>query len=67
MTILPQIIEAQYISGYRIELVFNTGLRKMGYPLSSTDHNILNLSFARCDVIVGNRLSDDGLLKQPIE
>jgi hypothetical protein len=28
MTILPQIIEAQYISGYRIELVFNTGLRK---------------------------------------
>ena len=28
MTILPQIIEAQYISDYCIELLFNTGLRK---------------------------------------
>ena len=28
MTILPQIIEARYISGYCIELLFNTGLRK---------------------------------------
>ena len=28
MTILPQVIEARYVSGYKIELVFNTGLRK---------------------------------------
>ena len=28
MTILPQIIEAHYVSGYRIGLVFNTGLQK---------------------------------------
>jgi hypothetical protein len=28
MTSLPQVVEARYISGYRIELVFNTGLRK---------------------------------------
>ena len=28
MTILPQIIEARYVAGYRIELRFNTGLRK---------------------------------------
>ena len=28
MTILPQVIEAQYVSGYRIELLFYTGLRK---------------------------------------
>ena len=28
MTVLPQIIEAKYVSGYRIELLFNTGLRK---------------------------------------
>ena len=28
MTILPQVIEAQYVSGYRVELLFNTGLRK---------------------------------------
>ena len=28
MTILPQIIEAQYVSGYCIKLLFNTGLRK---------------------------------------
>ena len=28
MTALPQVIEAKYISGYRIELLFNTGLRK---------------------------------------
>lgn len=28
MKILPQIIEARYISDYRIELLFNTGLRK---------------------------------------
>jgi hypothetical protein len=28
MTMLPQVIEARYVSGYRIELVFNTGLRK---------------------------------------
>ena len=28
MTILPQIIEARYVSGYCIELLFNTGLRK---------------------------------------
>jgi hypothetical protein len=28
MTILPQVIEARYISGYCIELAFNTGLRK---------------------------------------
>ena len=28
MTILPQVIEAEYVSGYRIELLFNTGLRK---------------------------------------
>ncbi len=28
MTILPQVIEAQYVSGDRIELLFNTGLRK---------------------------------------
>lgn len=29
MTSLPQVIEAQYVSGYRIEIVFNTGLRKI--------------------------------------
>lgn len=29
MTILPQVIEARYVSGYRIELHFNTGLRKV--------------------------------------
>ena len=28
MPILPQIIEAHYVSGYRIGLVFNTGLQK---------------------------------------
>ena len=28
MTILPQVIEARYVSGYRIELLFNTGFRK---------------------------------------
>jgi hypothetical protein len=28
MTVLPQVIEARYVSEYRIELVFNTGLRK---------------------------------------
>ena len=28
MTPLPQVIEAEYVSGYRIALVFNTGLRK---------------------------------------
>ena len=28
MTILPQVIETQFVSGYCIELVFNTGLRK---------------------------------------
>ena len=28
MTILPQVIEARYVSGYCIELLFNTGLRK---------------------------------------
>ena len=28
MTILPQVIEAHYVSGYCIELLFNTGLRK---------------------------------------
>ncbi|MBI1732786.1 MAG: DUF2442 domain-containing protein [Gammaproteobacteria bacterium] len=28
MKILPQVTEARYVSGYRIELVFNTGLRK---------------------------------------
>jgi hypothetical protein len=28
MTILPQVIEAKYVSGYCIELRFNTGLRK---------------------------------------
>lgn len=28
MTILPQVIEAQYVSDYSIELLFNTGLRK---------------------------------------
>ena len=28
MATLPQIIEASHVSGYRIELVFNTGLRK---------------------------------------
>ncbi len=28
MKILPQVIEASYVSDYRIELVFNTGLRK---------------------------------------
>ena len=25
---LPQVVEAKYVSGYRIELLFNTGLRK---------------------------------------
>lgn len=28
MTILPQVIEAKYVSGHKIELLFNTGLRK---------------------------------------
>ena len=28
MKTLPQVTEARYVSGYRIELVFNTGLRK---------------------------------------
>ena len=28
MTVLPQVIEARYVSDYRIELTFNTGLRK---------------------------------------
>ena len=28
MTILPQVIEARYVSGYCIDLLFNTGLRK---------------------------------------
>lgn len=28
MTILPQVIEANYVSGYCIDLLFNTGLRK---------------------------------------
>ena len=28
MTPLPQVVQAKYVSGYRIELVFNTGLRK---------------------------------------
>jgi len=28
MTILPQVIEARYVSDYCIELLFNTGLRK---------------------------------------
>jgi len=28
MTILPQVIQARYVSGYRIDLLFNTGLRK---------------------------------------
>ena len=28
MTILPQVIEAHYVSGYCIDLLFNTGLRK---------------------------------------
>ena len=28
MSILPQVVEAQYVSGYRVALVFNTGLRK---------------------------------------
>ena len=28
MALLPQVIEAHYDSGYRIELLFNTGLRK---------------------------------------
>jgi len=28
MTTLPQVIEAKYVSGYCIELFFNTGLRK---------------------------------------
>jgi hypothetical protein len=29
MTILPQVIEARYVSGFQIELHFNTGLRKV--------------------------------------
>ena len=29
MKILPQIIEAHHVSGYCIELLFNTGLRKI--------------------------------------
>lgn len=28
MAILPQVIEAKYVSGHKIELLFNTGLRK---------------------------------------
>lgn len=28
MTILPQVIEAQYVSGHCIEPLFNTGIRK---------------------------------------
>ena len=28
MKLLPQIIEAHYVSGYCIDLLFNTGLRK---------------------------------------
>ena len=28
MKILPHVIEARYVSGYRIELLFNTGVRK---------------------------------------
>ena len=28
MSPLPQVVEAKYVSGYRIALVFNTGLRK---------------------------------------
>ena len=28
MTLLPQVIEAKYVSGYKIELLFNTGVRK---------------------------------------
>lgn len=28
MALLPQVVEARYVSDYRIELVFNTGLRK---------------------------------------
>lgn len=28
MTILPQVIEAHYVSGYCIALLFNTGLQK---------------------------------------
>jgi len=29
MKTLPQVTEARYVSGSRIELVFNTGLRKI--------------------------------------
>ena len=29
MRSLPQVVETQYVSGYCIELVFNTGLRKI--------------------------------------
>ena len=28
MKALPHVIEARYVSGYRIELLFNTGVRK---------------------------------------
>mgnify|MGYP001571298688 CR=1 FL=1 len=28
MKILPHVVEARYVSGYRIELLFNTGVRK---------------------------------------
>ena len=28
MKILPHVIEAHYVSGYRIDLLFNTGVRK---------------------------------------
>ena len=28
MALLPQVIEANYVSDYKIELIFNTGLRK---------------------------------------
>ncbi|MBI4206518.1 MAG: DUF2442 domain-containing protein [Betaproteobacteria bacterium] len=28
MKTLPHVIEARYVSGYRIELLFNTGVRK---------------------------------------
>jgi hypothetical protein len=29
MKTLPQVVRARYVSGYRIELAFNTGLRKI--------------------------------------